>query len=218
MRLMTARKLIAAVLVMIFAAAFVSCSSGNGDKLAKQGKEQYTAGNYAEALDSFLAADESGLKYFKKEELYSCIGNCYLKMEDYEKSIDYQMKCLDENPEYFDGWVNLGVAYRKSGNNDKALTCYEVALNYDPKTTESGPLYISLGVLYIELGKPISALNYLEMAKVIYPTQPDVYAYLSIAYAMALEPEKSDTAFETAKNLGYSRMNEIQEQLDKLER
>ena len=218
MRFMTAKKLITAVLVIVFAAAFVSCGSVSGDKLAKQGKEQYKAGNYSEALSSFLSAEEAGLKTFKQEELYSCIGNCYLKMDNCEQSIKYQLKSLDENPEYFDGWVNLGVAYRKSGNNEKAMTCYEVALNYDPKTTESGPLYISLGVLYIELGKPISALNYLEMAKEIYPAQADVYAYLSIAYAMALEPEKSDTAFETARNLGYSRISEIQEQLDKIGR
>lgn len=213
---MTAKNLIAAALVAVFAAAFVSCGTVSGDKLVRQGKELYSDGNYSEALSTFLSADESGLKIVKKEELYSCIGNCYLKMGDYENSIEYQLKCLDENPEYFDGWVNLGVAYRKSGNNDKAMTCYEVALNYDPKNGDSGPLYISLGVLYIELGKPISALNYLEMAKAIYPDRADVYAYLSIAYAMALEPEKSDTAFETARSLGYSRMNEIQEQLDKL--
>lgn len=213
---MTAKRLITVVLTVLLSAALVSCGSGNGDKLAKQGKELYSDGNYTEALNNFLAADESGLKFFKQEELYSCIGNCYLKMEDYDNSIEYQLRSLEANPEYFDGWVNLGVAYRKSGNNEKALTCYEVALNYDPKTVESGPLYISLGVLYIELGKPISALNYLEMAKTIYPEQPDIYAYLSIAYAMALEPEKSDTAFETARELGYSRMNEIQEQLDKL--
>ena len=216
MRFMTAKKLIAAILVMVFAAAFVSCSPVNGDKLAKEGKELYTDGNYTDALNSFLSAEEAGLKNFKQEELYSCIGNCYLKLDNCDKSIEYQLKCLDENPEYFEGWVNLGVAYRKSGNNEKAMTCYEVALNYDPKSTESGPLYISLGVLYIELGKPISALTYLEMAQTIYPEQPDIYAYLSIAYAMALEPDKSDTAFETAKNLGYPRMGEIQEQLNKL--
>ena len=216
---MTARKFIAAALVMVFAASFVSCGAViSGDKLARQGKELYTSGNYTEALDKFLAADENGLKTFKQEELYSCIGNCYLKLNDCDSSIEYQLKALDENPEYFDGWVNLGVAYRRSGNNDKAMTCYKVALNYDPRTEESGPLYISLGVIYLELGKPISALDYLEMAKTIYPEQPEVYAYLSIAYAMALEPEKSDTAFETARSLGYSRMSEIQEQLDKLEK
>lgn len=216
MRFMTARKLIAAAFIVLFTAAFVSCGAVAGDNLAREGKDLYKDGNYSQALSSFLAADEKGLKYFKKSELYSCIGNCYLKMDDYESSIEYHLKCLEEDPEYFDGWVNLGVAYRKLGNNDKAMTCYEVALNYDPKNESSALLYISLGSLYIELGKPISAINYLEMAQIIYPEQSNIYAYLSIAYAMALEPEKSDTAFEKARSLGYSRINEIQEQLDKL--
>ena len=94
MRLMTAKRLIAAVLTVFFALALVSCDSGSGDKLAKSGKELYADGNYKEALNSFLAADESGIKFFKKEELYSCIGNCYLKMEDYDNSVEYQLKAL----------------------------------------------------------------------------------------------------------------------------
>ncbi len=210
------KKFIAAVLTAVFAVSLVSCGS-SGDKLAKEGKEQYSEGNFSGALATFLNAEKSGLKSFNKAELYSCIGNCYFQLDDYDKSIEYQTKSLEEDPEYFDGWVNLGVVYRQSGDNEKAMTCYEVALNYDPENGASLQLYVSLGALYIELGKPISAITYLEKAEAVSKDVPDVYAYLAIAYAMALEPEKSDTAFSKAQSLGYPNMSEIQEQINKID-
>ncbi len=206
----------AALIVMTFA----SCGSA-GDKSARNGKALYKEGSYTEALESLAEAEEKGLKSFNEAELYNYMGNCCYHLGDYDKSIDYQLKCLDADPEYFSGWVNLGVAYRKAGNDDKAMTCYEVALNYDPgNAAESGLLYISLGSLYIERSKPISAITYLEKAQKIYTGANEsatVYAYLSIAYKMALEPEKSTEAFDKAKALGYPDLDEIQAQLDKID-
>lgn len=209
------------ILALTFSAlTFASCSTA-GDQSARNGKALYQQGNYTEALASFSEAEEKGLKSFNTAELYNCIGNCYFHLEDYEKSIEYQKKCLDTDPKHFAGWVNLGVAYSKSGENDKAMACYESALNYDTGTApESGLLYISLGALYIERSKPISAITYLEKANGIYTGDYEsstVYAYLSIAYKMALEPEKSAEAFDKAKALGYPNMDEISEQLDKLD-
>ncbi len=202
---------------LLFAALTLSSCGATGDKSARTGKELYMQGSYSEALESLSAAEEKGVKSFNEAELYCYIGNCYFRLDDYEKCIDYQLKCLDVDPEYFNGWVSLGVAYKKSGDDDKAMTCYEVALNYDPENSESVALYISLGALYIEKGKPISSITYLEKAQVYYPESADIYAYLAIAYKMALEPEKSAEAFDKAKTLGYSKIDEIQEQLDKLE-
>lgn len=204
----------------LIAMTFVSCGS-TGDKSARNGKALYKEGSYTEALESLTEAEEKGVKTFDEAELYNYMGNCCYQLGDYDKSIDYQLKCLDADPEYFGGWVNLGVAYRKSGNNDKAMTCYEVALNYDPgNAAESGLLYLSLGALYIEQGKPISAVTYLEKAQKFYTggnESATVYAYLSIAYKMALEPEKSAEAFDKADALGYPKMDEIQAQLDKID-
>ncbi len=202
--------------------AFTSCTAASGDKLAKNGKELYLQGSFSEALENLSSAEEKGIKTFNEAELYCYMGNCYYQLGNYEKSIDCQLKCLDKDPEYFSGWVNLGVAYKKSNEDDKAMTCYEVALNYDPEnnSSDSGLLYISLGTIYLERGKPVSAITYLEKARDIYSGENEsstVYAYLSIAYKMALEPEKSAEAFDKAKALGYPKMDEIQEQLDKLD-
>ena len=217
---MNFKKLCAAALAAIGVLTFVSCgntdTAPNGDKCAEKGAELYAEGKYSEALASYLEAEISGIEDFGTAELYSSIGNCYYKRGEYDKCIEYQLRCLDADPEYFNGWVNLGVAYRKSGDRDKALKCYETALNYDPYNSSSIPLYISLGSLYIEFGKPISAIEYLETAQAVYPETPDIYAYLAIAYKMAFEYEKSEEALATAQELGYTRIAEIQEQLNKL--
>ena len=94
MRSVNFRKIIAAVLTASFAVSLAACGS-SGDKLARQGEEQYSEGNYSQALSIFLDAEKSGLKNYKIEELYSCIGNCYFQLDDYDKSIEYQTKCLE---------------------------------------------------------------------------------------------------------------------------
>ncbi len=213
---MTVKKLAAVIMAILFSVVLASCSSSKGDGLAQEGESLYANGNYSEALEKYLSAEECGVDDFEKEKLCSCIGNCYFKLGDYENSIEYHLKSLEEDPEYFDGWVNLGVAYRQSGDNDRAMSCYETALNYDPENGASVQLYVSLGALYIELGKPISAIKYLEKASTVSDGVPEVYAYLSIAYAMALEPESSEEAFDKAQALGYPDMDEIREQIDKV--
>ncbi len=198
------------ILLVLSLLTFTSCGM-SGDKTAAEGKKLYTAGSYAEALEKFTEAEEAGLKNFRAAELYYCMGNCFYHLENYGK-------CVEAEPEYFSGWVSLGVAYRKIGERDKAMECYQTALKYDPHNSDSAALYISLGSLSIELGKPMSAIDYLESAQEIFPESADVYAYLAIAYKMALEPEKSAEALAKAQALGYSKIDEINDRLAKLDK
>ena len=201
---------------LLIVLSMTSCHLVSGDKLARKGKEYYSAGEYSKAEDTFFQAEETGLKFFSYAELYYHIGNCRMKQDDVDGCIKYQKKSLENNPEYFGAWVSLGVAYRKTGDRDKAMECYETALKYDPQTNASSSLYISLGVVYLELGKPVSAVTYLEKARDIHPKQADIHAFLALAYAMELEPEKSDDAYAKALKYGYPHMDQIEEQLDKI--
>lgn len=193
-----------------------SCSLASGDKLARNGKDLYGGEQYSEAFASFTRAEEKGLKNFSEAELYYYMGNCCMKSEDCEKAIEYQLKSLESDPEYFGAWVSLGVAYRKNGDRGKALECYETALEYDPMTSESVPLYISLGMICIEMRKPVSAVEYLEKAQYLSPNQADIYAYLAVAYKMEIEPEKSESAYKKAQEMGYSKMEDIDKLLGEI--
>lgn len=206
---MDIKKIFALAAAAAVTLSITSCSLASGDKLAKNGKKLYDAEKYSEAMESFTEAEETGLKNFREAELYYYMGNCCMKSGDYEKAIDYELKSLESDSEYFGAWVSLGVAYRKTGNRERAVECYEAALDYDEMTADSVPLYLSLGAVYIEMRKPVSAVSYLEKAQQLSPNHPDVYAYLAVAYKMAIEPEKSKEAYAKAQELGYSKMEEI---------
>lgn len=208
---MNIKKIAAFSAAVIIALTLTAC---NSDGAARKSKKLYSEGNYSEALSGFLEVDTEKLKNFKQEELYHLIGNCYMQLENYEKAIAYQKKCVETNPEYFLGWVNLGISYKRMGDKNKAFECYETALQYD--TQNYAPFYVSLGSMYIEQGKPVSAVTYLERAQELAPQKADIYAFLAIAYAMEIEPEKSDEAYKTAEAMGYPNMDKIQEQLNKI--
>ncbi|MDE5742622.1 MAG: tetratricopeptide repeat protein [Oscillospiraceae bacterium] len=208
---MNIKKLAALSAAVIMTLTLTAC---NADGAARKYKKLYSEENYSEALDGFLQIDAEKLKNFAEEEYYYLIGNCYMHMEDYEKALAYQEKCTELAPEYFKAWVNMGVAYKRLGNSEKAYECYDTALQYD--TQDYAPFYISLGASYIERGKPVSAVEYLEKAQRLDPENADIYAFLAIAYAMEIEPEKSDEAYKTAEAMGYPQMDKIREQLNKI--
>lgn len=208
---MNIKKFAALFAAVIMVLTLTSC---NADSAARKYKKMYTQGNYSEALDGFLGMDASKLKNFREEEYFHVIGNCYMQLGDYEKAIAYQKKCTNIAPNYFKAWVNMGFSYKHMGDKDKAFECYETALQYDPQNY--APLYVSLGTCYIEKGKPVSAVEYLEKAQLLAPERADIYAFLSIAYAMEIEPEKSDKAYQMAEALGYPNMDKVREQINKI--
>ncbi len=210
-------RILAAVLAVGATLAFTACeSTPTGDKSARNGDSLYKEQNYTEALESYFTAQERGLNIYKEEKLYAGIAACYCQMGEYESSIEYYNKSLEIEPANFEAWVNLGVSYRKTGDRDKAMESYKKALEYDPENNASVPLYTSLGSVYIELDKPMSAINYLEKAREFYPEKADIHAYLAIAYKMAFEYAKSEESLDKAKALGYPKIDAIQEQLNKL--
>lgn len=208
---MNIKKFAAFFAAAVMALTLTAC---NADSAARKYKKMYSQGNYSEALEGFLGMDSSKLKNFREEEYFHVIGNCYMQLGDYEKAIAYQEKCTDIAPNYFKAWVNMGFSYKRMGDKDKAFECYETALQYDPQNY--APLYVSLGNCYIEKGKPVSAVEYLEKAQQLDPEKADTYAFLAIAYAMEIEPEKSDKAYQMAEALGYPNMDKVREQLNKI--
>lgn len=208
---MNIKKFSALAAAVIIALSLCSC---NADNAAAKCRKLYSEGNYSEALSELLKIDAEKFKNFNEGEYYHLIGNCYMQLENYESAAAYQEKCTRIEPEHFKAWVNMGIAYRKLGDRDKALACYESALQYD--TQNYAPFYISLGAVYIETGKPVSAVTYLEKAQKLSPDQSVIYAYLAIAYAMEIEPEKSEEAFQTASEMGYPHMEEIRDRIDKI--
>ncbi len=200
------------VIILILAAA-TGCSGRKADDIAVEGIREFEKGNYAQALEKLRLAEEYGVDEFSEEKLYFSIGGVLFRLEDYQGSIDAYLTAIDVNPGSFDSWASLGVAYRETGDNEKADEAYEKALSLDPEDETSVLLYDNLGYKYITENKPFHAIKYLEKAEELSPENAATYGLLSMAYAMGYEYEKSDEAFQKAEELGYSQIETLSERI-----
>lgn len=206
-----------ALACIISISALCGCSKySKGDKLVTEAAKLYKQQDYSGALELLSQAEQEGLKSAGEELLYFYMGEACFKLGDYSKSLESHMKVVEIKPETFKSWVTIGVCQRKLGNSKGALDAYLNALMYDPENADSVGLYISLGSLYIENGKPYTAIDYLEKAAEIYPEHPAAHAYLAIGYAMAYEYDKAEAEFSSAEALGFSDMEGVRAQINKV--
>ncbi|MFZ2198661.1 MAG: tetratricopeptide repeat protein [Thermodesulfovibrionales bacterium] len=100
------------------------------------------------------------------KEVLQAIGYIYLvHFDDTAKAIAFFEKASKVDPNYSEAYNNLGVAYEKLGQFDKAISFYKKAVsNLLYSTPEKA--YISMGNSYYRLGKYEDALySFKEAAK-----------------------------------------------------
>lgn len=78
--------------------------------------------------DNALAHIETARKFLNKP---SIVGG------DIEKGIETLNKILKDNPELERGYLNLGIAYEKRGENEKAMNIFKQLLNLNPRNIEA---------------------------------------------------------------------------------
>src|SRR5947207_5498938 len=69
--------------------------------------------------------------------------------EDYVKAAEHCATIVSYAPESFEGWFNLGLAYQKAQNHEKAAEVYSRAIRIQPQEAQ---LYVNLGISKQELG------------------------------------------------------------------
>ena len=73
-------------------------------------------------------------------------------------------KSIEINPNYADGWCNLGVIYKDTHQLEKAMDCFNQAIRLKPKFIEA---FVNLANTLHELGKYAEAINYCDQALLI---------------------------------------------------
>jgi tetratricopeptide (TPR) repeat protein len=81
-------------------------------------------------------------------------GVCYLKLDQYEKSIRDFEKTIEQDKKFFLGYLHLGEAYYKAGNYEASLENYKKAKKLNP---ESPQVYVGLALAYFTKGEKSSA-------------------------------------------------------------
>lgn len=92
---------------MLLATSALNASAQDAGELWQTANEQYTAGEYAAAGDSYKAIEAMGLE---SEDLYYNIANCHFKMGDIPHAILYYEKCLKIDPSHSDALHNVAIA------------------------------------------------------------------------------------------------------------
>jgi tetratricopeptide (TPR) repeat protein len=64
---------------------------------------------------------------------YNSLGTLYFeKRKDYKKALELYLEAVRLNPNYIDGWRNVGAAYGTLGQFDKAIEAFQQVLRLDP--------------------------------------------------------------------------------------
>jgi tetratricopeptide (TPR) repeat protein len=102
-------------------------------------------------------------------------------------------------PKNSNHWLNLGVAYRKSGDNDAAIATYEKGLEAIPNDPQ---ILNNLGVALRKARRYDEAIKALEKASASAPHDAEVARNLAIAYRGAKHYGQAVPIYIRALELG----------------
>jgi len=107
----------------------------------------------------------------------------------------YYQKVLKIDPDHINTHNNLGVIFKKLGENQKAKECFEKVIKIDPNYAGA---HNNLGVIFIELGENQKAKECFEKAIEINPNYADAYNNLGAIFQELEEIEKAKECFVKA--------------------
>lgn len=96
--------------------------------LKNKGNEEFSAGKYVEAANSFSKAIEQD---GENNVLYSNRSACYAAMHKYKDALDDADKCISIKPDWAKGYVRRGAALHGMRRYADAITAYEKGLKVD---------------------------------------------------------------------------------------
>ena len=103
---------------------------------------------------------------------YFDFANQYLKNKQFSSAITHFEKAITYDPDYCEAYINLAIAYAKSGENQKAIQTLEAVLKKDPDTDYLA--YLNMAQVYKRFDK--------EKAEQAYKTAISIHPYLQDAY------------------------------------
>jgi tetratricopeptide (TPR) repeat protein len=210
------KKIVTAVIVIMIIAGLSACRSA-GDDFAFDGAKAFSEGRYADAVELFKKASESGVSEYKQFELDLMLAESYLKISNYEEAIVVADKVITENTlsGVYRALNIKGVAQKNLEKYDEALATFTEALAFDEQDINSVALYNNIGNLYISMNQPIEALDYLNQALYLNPDFADTYGNVAIAYAILFDFDSAEAALADGEIKGYTKVAEVQAIIDK---
>lgn len=198
-----------------FSGTVVGCTNVTaGDTHVAYGLEAFNRTDYTLAITELEQALEIGVSDYAPEEVYTVLGRAYQANDQYQEAINAHQKAVSINPNYFQAWVNLGIAHRLAGDLNRAEESYNQALAIEPNYAE---LHASLGALYIFRKEPEKAIQSLDKAISLNNQLAVAHANLAVAFAMLGRFTMAEQELQRATSLGYANSQIIQARIDAIE-
>lgn len=150
--------------------------------------------------DAFEIVSREHDRYRNNPAFWNQVGTCYLLKGNKRKALLFYNKSLEFAPSYGPALNNIGVMYRKSGDDQKAEVAFARAIK---SSNFSKTPRFNLGQLYLDYGlfkDAIGQFKVLESSKDV-----DVYAGLGTAYLMAGDGKRSVNYFKRISSDYYER-------------
>jgi len=160
------------------------------DKNLDKGIEQFSKGNYDDAIESF---EKVVTKFPARIEGYYNLGLSYLRKGDLDQAIASFEKAKELNPEAYTVYLALGEGYFNKGESEKAVEAYAKATELEPENPRA---YYNLGMTQYKLNKTDEALAAFEKCIELTPDNSTTYYQAGLAAIKAADYERAIGYFE----------------------
>src|ERR1700730_12493499 len=117
------------------AASSVNQTSPNGRiaALMHQGISECQRKQYDRAISTFSTALQMHPDAKQAAQIHERRARAYNERDEFKKAIDDATEAIRLNPNLSEFYITRGIAYRRSGDSDRAITDYSMAIKVDPK-------------------------------------------------------------------------------------
>lgn len=168
----------------------------NLDLQREVGNAQLTAGQYDKAVATFQALMAKVSETRQQSDLWTRIGESYLRKGDVQQAINSLEKARQGQPNNTVLTTNLGMLYEMENKSDVARKYYEMSIKVDP----NNPLALNnLAYLISQTNGDLDqALTYATRAKQRLPEHAEVNDTLGLIY---IRKNLTDQAIDTFRTL-----------------
>jgi serine/threonine protein kinase/tetratricopeptide (TPR) repeat protein len=160
-------------------------------------------GQWSEAIPHFQKA----LSLAPSAFTYSNLGTAYFFMKRYDESTSMFEKAVEMSPNDEQLLGNLGDAYRWSGHSDKAVIAYDKAISRAFQELQVNPRSAGtmgdLAVYYAKKGDERNALQYMQQARSINPSDLQLMYSEAMVKALVGQPTEALKSLRLALQKGY---------------
>ena len=192
----------------------IGCGTqATGDSDVDIGVRLYKQRKFEDAIPHLKDALDKHLGHYTRSEVLTVIGNCYNELDQFEESLEYHDRAINEDPKNHHAYVNKGAVCRLMGDYEKAAKLYSTALELAPDYAE---LHASMGALAFHQDDYQAAINHLKRAIELDDTLSVPHSNLALAYAAAGRFDEADEELKKAVTRGYHRPEVIKDRIQQL--